>query len=240
MDYGEAHALEDSLRCFKGHEEVCVYVGAVSCIYLSMYVPIVWYVFFQRPLPLYSSLSSLSLALSISLSVSSCVCSHCSCDSRLVCSCCCCRAACRFAGLHRQAQKIDMRASCNSHDCWISVADTRMSMSFGYNTRFSTFFKAVLCEFVFIRLHSRSFPRYLLLRFPGLSSLPGRVFSGRPSAFRSPCIARFDPKSMSHALLLPWPLSLKRWMPTRLEPPAAPPLVYLRPRPRAYKRLLAM
>lgn len=23
MDYGEAHALADSLRCFKGHEEVC-------------------------------------------------------------------------------------------------------------------------------------------------------------------------------------------------------------------------
>lgn len=35
MDYGEAHALADSLRCFKGHEEVracrsvpCVWLGA--------------------------------------------------------------------------------------------------------------------------------------------------------------------------------------------------------------------
>lgn len=32
MDYGEAHALEDSLRCFKGHKEVCC---AVCMRYLA-------------------------------------------------------------------------------------------------------------------------------------------------------------------------------------------------------------
>lgn len=43
IDYGEAHALEDSLRCFKGHEEVRTTAALVYCFSTVLYLVCIGY-----------------------------------------------------------------------------------------------------------------------------------------------------------------------------------------------------